>query len=99
MSTSLAGVAGRSLQSYARLAVNHPVDLGVAQDDLDIVAGFGERDGLDELGDLFVVALGLPGRNAVLASVVGRGGAFERAKLPHQARYVHHAKLNVVVRV
>src|ERR1700732_3354497 len=59
------GVASGGLRSQARLPINHPVDFGVAQDDLHIFASFRERNGLDELGDLIVVAFGFPGGNAV----------------------------------
>src|SRR3989442_940157 len=36
------------LRSWRRAAVNHPVGFGVSQDDLHVLAGFGEGDGLDE---------------------------------------------------
>src|SRR5712664_1676373 len=54
---SSARVASGSLRSHARLPINHPVDFGIAQDDLHIFAGFREGNGLDELGDLIVAAL------------------------------------------
>src|SRR6266699_5210825 len=91
------GVASGGLRGHARLPINHPVDFGVAQDDLHILAGFRERNGLDELRDLIVVALGLPGGNAVFSGVIGSGRVFQRTRLAHQARNVNHAKFNVVV--
>src|SRR6266851_10142999 len=96
---SSARVASGSLRSHARLPINHPVDFGIAQDDLHIFAGFREGNGLDELGDLIVAALGLPGSDAVFAGVIGSGRVFQRTRLAHQARNVKHAKFNVVVRL
>src|SRR5215467_13617205 len=72
--TSSAGFVGRRLRGHAGLPVNHPVELGVAQDDLHVFAGFGERDGLDEFGNLFVITLAFPGGNSVFAGVVSGSG-------------------------
>src|ERR1700686_3902619 len=91
------GVASGGLRSHARLPINHPVDFGVAQDDLHIFASFRERNGLDELGDLIVIALGFPGGNAVFTGVIGSGRVFQRTRLAHETRNVNHAKFNVVV--
>jgi len=41
------------LCGHARLAVNHPIDGGVAQDDLHVFACLRERNGFDEFGDFF----------------------------------------------
>src|SRR6202158_3008786 len=96
---SSAGMAGCGLRSHARLPINHPVDFRVAQDDLHIFACFREWNGLDKLRDLIVVALGLPGGDAVFAGVISSGRVFQRTRLTHQARNVKHAKFNVVVRL
>src|SRR5260370_15991217 len=92
-----AGVAGSDLCSYARLTINQPVEFGVAQDDLHVFAGFRERDGLDKLGDLFVVALGFPCGDTVFAGLIRGGLVFGRTGLPHKVRNVAHAYFNVVV--
>src|SRR5262252_3353119 len=89
---SLAGVAGGRLRGHARLPINHPVELGVTQDDLHVFAGFGERDGLDEFGTLFVIALAFPGGNSVFAGIVSGRGSFWRAELLHQVGDVNHAE-------
>src|SRR5215469_1318202 len=92
-----AGEAGRRLRGPARLTINHPVELRVSQDDLHVFACFSERNGLDEFGSLFVVALGLPRRDTVFARIVRSGGRFERSELLHQVGDVHHPKFDVVV--
>src|SRR6267143_3442337 len=94
-----AGMAGCGLRSHARLPINHPVDFRVAQDNLHIFAGFREWYGLDELGDLIVVALGFPGGDAVFAGVIGGGRVFQRAGLAHQACDINHSQFNVKVRL
>src|SRR5215472_4075403 len=92
-----AGEAGRRLRGLAGLTINHPVELGVSQDDLHVFAGFGERDGFNEFGNLFVVTLGLPGRDTVFACIVRSSGRFERSKLLDQVGDIHHAEFDVVV--
>src|SRR5713101_9946615 len=89
-----AGVARGGLRSCARLPINHPVDFGVAQDDLHVFAGFREWNGLDELRDFLVVALGFPGGDAVFTGVISSGRVFQRTGLAHQARNINHAKFN-----
>src|ERR1700674_2395926 len=91
------GVASGGLRSHARLPINHPVDFGVAQDHLHIFSSFSERNGLDELGDLIVIALGFPGGDAVFAGVISGGRVFQRTRLAYQACNIKHAKFNVVV--
>src|SRR5260370_22141535 len=91
------GVASGGLRSHARLPINHPVDFGVAQDDLHIFASFRERNGLDELGGLIVIALRFPGGNAGFAGVLSTGRVFQRTGLAYQAGNVNHAQFNVVV--
>ena len=53
--------------------INHPVDGGIAQDDLYIFAGLGKRDGFDQFRYLFIIPFGFPERDAVFAGVVGGG--------------------------
>src|SRR5260370_18417129 len=95
---SSARVASGGLRCHTRLSINHPVDFGVAQDDLHIFASFREWNGFDELGNFIVAALGLPGSDAVFAGVISSGRVFQRTRLTHQARNVNLATPNVVVR-
>src|SRR5215467_3282717 len=95
---SLAGVAGGRLHGHAGLPINHPVELGVSQDDLHVFTGFGKRNGFDEFGNLFVIALGFPGGNPVFPRIVGGGGSLGRAELLYEVRDVDHAEFDVVVR-
>src|SRR6266480_6063123 len=88
-----AGVAGGRLHGYTGLPINHPVELGVSQDDLHVFAGFRERNGLDEFGNLFVVALGFPGSDAVLARIVCSSGRFGGSELLDEVGDIHHAEL------
>src|SRR5258708_23089880 len=53
---SSARVASGGLRSHTPLPINHPVDFGIAQDDLHILSGFREGDGLAEFGGLIVTA-------------------------------------------
>src|SRR5215472_6730952 len=94
---SSAGFVCRRLRGHAGLPINHPVELGVTQDDLHVFAGFSERNGFDELGNLFVVAFGFPGRNPVLSGVVRGRGSFGRTELLDKVRNVYHSQLDVVV--
>src|SRR5215831_6474256 len=92
-----AGVAGGRLRRLAGLTINHPVELRVSQDDLHVFAGFRERNGLDEFGNLFVVALGFPGGDTVLAGIVRGSSRFRRSELLDQVGDIHHAELDIVV--
>ena len=74
------------LRGYARLTIDHPVDLGVSQDDLYVFAGFGERNGFDDFRNLFIIALGLPGCDAILAGIVRSGCVLRRARLVVEER-------------
>src|SRR5690348_17254901 len=94
-----AGEAGGRLRGHAGLPINHPVELGVTQDDLHVFAGFGERDGFDEFRDLLIIALGLPGGDAVFTRVVGGRGGFRGAKLLDQVGDINHAEFDVIVRL
>src|SRR5881394_3292784 len=78
---SSAGVATGGLRGYAWLPINHPVDFRVAQDHLHIFAGFRKRNGFDQLGDLFVVALGSPGGDAVFSGVISSSRVFQGTRL------------------
>src|SRR6202051_1970946 len=78
-------------------AINHPVDGGIAQDDLHVLACLGERNGFDELGYFLVVAFRLPESDAIFTGVVGRGGVFRCARKADQIGDVQHAQLEVVV--
>src|SRR5215831_5393541 len=53
-----------------RRRINHPVDGGVAQHDLHIFTRLRKRDGLDEFGNFFIVALGFPESDAVFAGII-----------------------------
>src|SRR5207248_9977507 len=79
------------------LTINHPVEFGVSQDELHVFAGFRERNGLDEFGNLFVVALGFPGSDAVLARIVCSSGRFGGSELLDEVGDIHHAELDIVV--
>src|SRR5215469_4674162 len=96
---ALAGVTGGGLRGHAGLPINHPVELGVSQDDLHVFAGFSERDGFDEFRNFFVIALGFPGGNSIFAGVVSGSGSFWRAELLHQVRDVNHAEFDIVLRL
>jgi len=50
-------------------AVEGAVHVGVAQDDLDVLARFGERNRFDEFGNFVVGALGFPEGNPVFAAL------------------------------
>src|ERR1700692_1880733 len=78
-------------------AINHPVDGGIAQDDLHILARLREGNGFDKFGYFFVVAFGLPEREAILTSVVGSGSVFRCAGKADEIGDVQHAQLQVVV--
>ena len=54
-----------------RRPVKLPVHIDIPQDGLDVFAGFGEGDGLDELLRIAVVALSQPVSHAVGAGIVG----------------------------
>src|SRR5215469_12167546 len=85
------------LRRLAGLTINHPVELSVSQDDLHVFAGFRKRNGLDEFGNLFVVALSFPGGDTVLAGIVRGSSRFGRSELLDQAGDIHHAELDIVV--
>ena len=79
------------------LAVDQAIHLGVAQDDLHVVARFGERDGLDQFSDLFVLAFGAPRGDAVFTGVVGRDSVFRSARGAREVRDVEHAQFDIVL--
>src|SRR6266849_238140 len=81
------------------LAINHPVDFGIAQDDLYVIAGFRKRNGLDEFRNLFVTALGFPGGNAIFSCIERGQSVLWRTESAHQSGDVQHAELNVVLRL
>src|SRR5882724_8002109 len=76
-------------------AVEGAVHVGVAEDNLDVFAGFGEGDGLDEFGNFVVSAFGFPEGDAVDTSVVGGSGAFRAAGGAGEIGDVEHAQLDV----
>src|SRR2546422_6159917 len=89
----------RRLRSRRSAAVNHPVGFGVSQDDLHVLAGFGEGDGLDELSDFFVLALGRPGCDAVLAGVIRGERLLGPAKVLDESAEIGGADSEVVLRI
>ncbi len=72
-------LASRRGRRRARLTVNHPVDFGIAQDDLHVVAGLSERNGFHKFGNFIVIALGFPEGDAIFASVKRRQRIFRRS--------------------
>jgi len=64
---------------FGGFAVDQAVTWCVAQNDLDVLAGFGERNGFDEFGNFLEGAFRLPLREAFFSGVVGSGGIFGRA--------------------
>src|SRR2546423_3325104 len=68
-----------------RCSVEPLVQSLVPQDSLDVLAGFGERDGLDELLRVAVVSLVEPVGDAVGAGVVGGESVFKLS-----AVFVYH---------
>ena len=77
-------------------SINHPVERGIAQHDLNIVACFRERNGLDKFGNLVIVAFGLPQRDAVFAGVVRSQGELRRSGQIHETFEIVGAELDVV---
>src|ERR1700692_1750492 len=80
-------------------AINHPVDGGIAQDDLHVLARLGEGNGFDEFGYFLVIAFSLPKSDAIFAGIVGRGGVFRGARKADKIGDVQHPQLQVVVGV
>src|SRR5260370_10189703 len=78
-----------------RCAVKWAVDIRVAHCRLDVFAGFGEGDGLDEFLDVAVFAGGLPIFYPVVTGVVGGECIFEASELVHHGAEVAGAKLQV----
>src|SRR5260370_35701323 len=66
-----------------RCAVELAVDIRVAHYRLDVFAGFGEGDGLDEFLDVAGFAGGLPLFYPVVTGVVGGECNFEASDLVH----------------
>src|SRR5438094_4739054 len=77
-------------------SINHPVERGIAQHDLDIVACFRERDRLDKFGNLVIIAFGLPQRDAVLAGVVRSQCELRRSSQIHETFEIIGAEFDVV---
>src|SRR5271165_2160300 len=78
-------------------SINHPVDRGIAQYDLHVIASFRKWNGLDQLGDFVVLAFGLPERDAVFAGVVSRQRVFRSASKLHQPLEIEGAEFDVVL--
>src|SRR5260370_12362573 len=76
-----------------RCAVELAVDIRVAHYRLDVFAGFGEGDGLDEFLDVAVFAGGLPIFYPVVTGVVGGEGIFEASELVDHRPGVPRANL------
>src|ERR1700686_4537955 len=72
-------------------AINHPVDGGITQDDLYIIARLGEGNGLDEFRYFFVIAFSLPKGNAIFTGIVGSGGIFRGTGKTDEIGDVQHA--------
>src|ERR1700676_719987 len=77
--------------------VDHAVDFGVAQHDLHVVARFGERDRLDELGNFFVIAFAAPQGDAIFAGIERGQRVFRSTRAAKQAGNIHHADLQIKI--
>src|SRR6202035_1347596 len=82
---------------FRGVAVEGVVHVGVAQDDLDVLAGFGEGDGFDKFGDFVVGAFGFPERDPIFAGVISGGGVFGAAGGAGKVGDVQHAEFDVDV--
>src|SRR5580700_2079233 len=81
-----------------RRAVQLTIDVGVACNDFDVLASFGERDRIHKLGRL---AIGLPGgpeSDAIFSGVVGRERRLHSAEIALQAGKINRPDVNVVIR-
>src|SRR5208337_2356741 len=93
----LAGADGGGDRDFGGFAVEHAVHGGVAQNDLDVLAGFGEGNGFDEFGKLLVGAFRPPLGKTLVPGVVGCSGVFRRAGGAHQIGDIKHAQFDVHV--
>src|ERR1700747_2888526 len=78
-------------------SINHPVQRGVAQHDLHVVARFREWNGLDKFRNFFISPFGFPECDAVFARVVRGEGVFRRAGQINQALEIVSSEFNVVL--
>ncbi len=91
------GCGGARCRSLRRAgAVDLAIDVGVAHDDLDVVARFGEWNRLDQFGDFFVVAFGAPRGDAIFTGVECRERVLGFAGRLQQAGDVKHSEFEIV---
>src|SRR5258707_2180370 len=88
--TLLAAAAGSGGRGRTAGPVNHPVDFGIAQDDLHVFASLREGNRFHELGNFLIIAFRAPGSDAVFAGVEGREGVFGSAGGTQQSGDIAH---------
>src|SRR5579864_6746588 len=79
----------------SRRSVKLLIDVGIAQDCLDVLSRFGEWDRLDEFLRIAILALSQPLLDAIRSRVVGRERVFKRAEFIDHAFEVARPQLQI----